>query len=701
MREIISEYRLGDMVARYMTDENKGAALWLLPFAMPSPKGTKEHEKLDSLVQLKIVGDVYNDGYGMGRSMRDGESVRLLTYQRQEYEETQSHIRIHTYMLAEGRYEVVHTLSYKKGTPYIRIYCTLTNIADAAFNLEMFESFSLSGLTAYLDKGGHEQMVLHRIRSVWSEEGRLDSIALEDMQIEPSWGFTTVRCEKYGQTGSYPVHQFFPFGAIEDTTNHIFWGAQIAHPASWQMEVYRKDEGLSLSGGLADYEFGHWMKTIAPGELFTTPEAIVSVAQTDSLDVFCGRLTQAALEGIEQAPVSEQNLPIIFNEYCTTWGNPSHENIVQIVDAIKDKGFSYFVIDCGWFKEDDVPWYKSMGDYEISSTLFSDGLDKTVDYIKESGMIPGIWFEIENVGSAAKAYHFTDHMLKRNGHTLTTYVRRFWDMRDPWVEEYLTEKVIGTLQDYGFGYMKIDYNENIGIGCDGAESLGEGLRQNIEASVAFIEKVKKEVPGIVIENCASGGHRLEPFLMSKTSMASFSDAHECVEIPVIAANLHRVIHPAQSQIWAAIRETDSLQRIAYSVANTFLGRMCISGDVTNLSTGQWDLIDRGMDFYRLIAPVIKNGQSYLYGQRNKSDRHPRGWQAVVRMQENGDAYVVIHTFEGELPKRIEISLPVGCAINIETVYSDTNPNIYVEDNRLYYYPDNNWKAVAAFLTLHK
>jgi len=205
----------------------------------------------------------------------------------------------------------------------------------------------------------------------------------------------------------------------------------------------------------------------------------------------------------------------------------------------------------------------------------------------------------------------------------------------------------------------------------------------------------------VIENCASGGHRLEPFLMSKTSMASFSDAHECVEIPVIAANLHRVIHPAQSQIWAAIRETDSLQRIAYSVANTFLGRMCISGDVTNLTSAQWDMIDRGMDFYRLIVPVIKNGQSYLYGQRNKSDRHPRGWQAVVRMLENGDAYVLLHTFEGELPKRIEISLPSGCATNIEAVYSDTNTNIYVEDNRLYYYPDNNWKAVAAFLTLHK
>lgn len=38
-----------------------------------------------------------------------------------------------------------------------------------------------------------------------------------------------------------------------------------------------------------------------------------------------------------------------------------------------------------------------------------------------------------------------------------------------------------------------------------------------------------------------GGHRLEPGLMGQMSMASFSDAHECEEIPIIAANLHWVI----------------------------------------------------------------------------------------------------------------------------------------------------------------
>ena len=83
-----------------------------------------------------------------------------------------------------------------------------------------------------------------------------------------------------------------------------------------------------------------------------------------------------------------------------------------------------------------------MGDYNVSATLFPEGLEKTVEVIKEAGMISGIWFEVENVGRAAKAYQNTEHLLHRDGKVLTTYFRRFWDMRDPWVKNYLNiEKI--------------------------------------------------------------------------------------------------------------------------------------------------------------------------------------------------------------------------------------------------------------------
>ena len=697
--EVLQEYKLGDMVAKYLIDrDSMQVGFQLLPEKVSQENIITDNCFMESLIQYKLTGDIYNEAYAGGCSMRNSESVRKLKFSEQTDESIGEQLQVNTIMMYEDWHRLIHLLVWLKNMPYVRISCTFENQSKRDCCLEMFESFSLGGLSPYMQGDGNGTLWLHRVRSVWSQEGRHETIPVEDLQLEPAWDPHAVRCERFGQAGSMPVNRFFPFAAIEDRKNHIFWGAQIAHPASWQMEVYRKDNGLALSGGLADRELGHWMKHVEPGKNFTTPEAIVSTAQTDSFDIFTGRLTTAGLvEGFLKAPESEQDLPIVFNEYCTTWGNPSHENICEIVDAIKGKGFKYFVIDCGWYKENGIPWDIGMGDYEVSSELFPDGMEKTVQVIKDAGMIPGIWFEIENVGSASRAYHLTEHLLHKDNVVLTTYFRRFWDMQDPWVDEYLTDKVIGTLKKYGFGYMKIDYNETIGIGCDGAESPGEALRKNMEATVLFIEKVKEEVPGIVLENCASGGHRLEPKMMSVMSMASFSDAHECEEIPIIAANLHRVIHPTQSQIWAVIRQDDSLKRIAYSISNTFLGRMCISGDVTQLAPEKWNLIEQGISFYGKIKDIIKEGQSYRYGPKIKSARHPEGWQALLRVGKNKQAYVVIHVFDGKLPEVIEIELPEDAPDHIRQIYAHQEMEVSIKDRKIYYRPSENKSAVTLWL----
>lgn len=697
--EVLQEYKLGDMVARYLINrDSMQVGFQLLPENVSQENIVTDNCFMESLIQYKLTGDIYNEAYAGGCSMRNGESVRKLKFSEQTDEFVGEQLQVNTIMMDEDGHRLIHHLVWLKNMPYVRISCTFENQSKTNCCLEMFESFSLGGLSPYMQGDGNGTLWLHRVRSVWSQEGRHEAIPVEDLQLEPAWDPHAVRCERFGQAGSMPVNRFFPFAAIEDRKNHVFWGAQIAHPASWQMEVYRKDNGLALSGGLADRELGHWMKNVEPGKNFTTPEAIVSTAHTDSFDIFTGRLTTAGLvEGFLKAPESEQDLPIVFNEYCTTWGNPSHENICEIVDAIKGKGFKYFVIDCGWYKENGIPWDIGMGDYEVSKELFPGGMEKTVQVIKDAGMVPGIWFEIENVGSASRAYHLTEHLLHKDHAVLTTYFRRFWDMQDTWVDEYLTDKVIGTLKKYGFGYMKIDYNETIGIGCDGAESPGEGLRKNMEASVSFIEKIKEEVLGIVLENCASGGHRLEPKLMSVMSMASFSDAHECEEIPIIAANLHRVIHPAQSQIWAVIRQDDSLKRIAYSISNTFLGRMCISGDVTQLAPEKWNLIEQGISFYGKIKDIIKEGQSYRYGPKIKSARHPEGWQALLRVGKNKQAYVVIHVFGGELPEVIEIELPEGIPDHIRQIYAHQEMEVSIKDRKIYYRPSENKSAVTLWL----
>lgn len=696
MEKILSKFEFGDMQAIYLLNEgNQSPELVLLPAGIEYREQEREKNYPDSLIQIKIAGDVYQGGYAGGITMRQGGTVAAFRYEYQDIKEDEQGKEICTVLKDARNYKIAHHLVWKKKEESVRSFAVFYNEGTQEAQLELFSSFSLGKISPFLEKEQYDSIVLHRLRSVWSMEGRLESRTLEELQLEPSWAGHAVRAERYGQAGSMPVNGYFPCLVLEDRKNQIFWGAQIAHNASWQMEVYRKGDCVQISGGLADRELGHWLKTVKPGEDFTTPQAILSVCRADNLEVIFQRLTSALEKTVDAGPESEQELPIIFNEYCTTWGNPSHENIKEIVETIKDKGFSYFVIDCGWYKQKDIPWDISMGDYEISKELFPEGLEKTVSFIKENGMNPGIWFEIENVGEKAKAYKKEEYLLHRDGKVLTTTMRRFWDMRQPFVQEYLTEKVIGTLKKYGFEYMKIDYNDTIGIGCDGAESLGEGLRQNMSAALAFIHKVKGQMPDIILENCASGGHRLEPLMMSECSMASFSDAHECLEIPIIAANLHRAILPRQSQIWAVIRKEDSLQRIAYSIAATFLGRMCISGDVCQLDSKQWEMIDAGIKFYKKIASIIKKGFTLRYGTEISSYRNPKGWQGIVRYGKGTQAYAVFHAFHGIAGA--EVSIPLINDYEIEEVYSCGEERLYIKDRKLTITLKSDKMAVAVLL----
>ena len=113
-------------------------------------------------------------------------------------------------------------------------------------------------------------------------------------------------------------------------------------------------------------------------------------------------------------------------------------------------------------------------------------------------------------------------------------------------------------------------------------------------------------------------------MMGVCSMASFSDAHECLHIPVVAANVQRAILPRQSQIWAVLRGKDSVRRICWSLINGFLGRLCVSGEIYDLDDAQWAIADRGIAFYKECVPVIRDGRSRRYGDENQDYNHLKG-----------------------------------------------------------------------------
>lgn len=578
---------------------------------------------IKNLAQCKLVGDEYCGFYSAGLTMLDNSSMRRFNNTYESGSQT-------TLTSDDG---LKLTVSYEK-SPYsdaTEVVTSFENGSGAPVTLEMLTSFLLPEVKA--DK-------IHRILSFWSAEGRVKTDDLAEINMEHSWNNMAFRVEKFGNVGSMPVRKYFPFVALEDSETHSFTAVQLYSPASWQIELtVRAGDVVRVSGGIADRDFGQWTKTVKPGETFVAPKAVVATGS--SLEEVCDKLVKAQHPDI--SPV-DNKMGITFNEYCATWGNPTIDNLKKLADKIAGKGIQYLVMDSGWYS-DCGNWWEYRGDWSINKNRFPNGLRELTDYIRGKGMIPGIWYEFEVAAPKSGVYDNPEHFVKKDGVPLTVGGARFWDMEDPYVEAYLDKYVIGNLKDNGFGYIKVDYNDSMGIGCDGPEGPGENLRKKVLATQEYFKRMRRELPDLVIENCSSGGHRLEPSFMELASQASFSDAHEISSLPLIAANLHRVIRPEQSQIWAVMRATDSDSRIFYSICATFLGRMGLSGDVYDLSDHQWGLLDGGIDFYREAAPIIKDGYTFFNCADTKSYNNPTGSQLVLRVFED-KVLCVYHRFAG-------------------------------------------------------
>ena len=716
--KIHREVRCGATTALYVQDPASGRlGLWLVPTSkrrqvtprreflsgieIDGLKGAGGSAPrawgIEPLMQLKSLSDDATPGFSQGRTMRNSPTVDRMTLTGQKVVRARGITTVRTsFQHSTGGWQAHHDLRWRRDTSWLESSVTVDNTSAQPVTLEFLASFSLGGLTPFAADNAPGRLQLHRFRGVWSMEGRLETSTFEDLQLEPSWAAYGVRNERYGGVGSLPVNGFFPFIAVEDTAAGVVWGAQLAHPGSWQMEVYRRDDLASISGGLADRELGHWMKTLPAGASFTSPVATLACVAGD-LDDMCAALTAAQELPLATLPKSEQALPVMFNEWTTSWGHPSHENVTALAQALRGTGIKYLVMDAGWYKPAGGNWFTAQGEWKPNATMYPQGLRATADAIRACGLIPGIWFELEVIGSASPLFDRTDLLLHRDGRVLTVGCRRFLDLRKPEVIAHLGKRVIGLLRNANFGYLKVDYNDNIGLGVDGAESFGEGLRQHLEGVQAFFRKLRAELPGLIIENCSSGGHRLEPSMIGLTAMSSFSDAHECREIPIIAANLQRLMLPRQSQVWAVLRARESVRRIVYLLAGGFLGRLCLSGDFPSLRPEQRALVERAITLYAQAAPVIRRGRSRRYGPDVLAYRHAQGWQAVARAGADGKQVLVVgHAFEQPGVRTIRVPLPPGRWRVANELHSDRR-GVTAAKGELRWQPAGEWSACVVLL----
>ena len=560
----------------------------------------------ETQVHIALSGDGISNDFSPGNTLRNSDTAFSLKFKGAKYEE-QSGKQILIAAFENDKGLVARQVYSCTGAGYLETYTELENRGDNVI-VEALPSFNMARISPFERFDDPNDIVIHRLLSNWSGEGKLYSVSAADIAFEASWSGLGVRTMRISQTGTMPARGYLPFISVEDKKNGVCWAAETEAPASWTIEAVFRNNAISVGGGRGDFLSAHWRKTLKTGETEKTNKAYLTVTK-GSLENAAARLARH-FDDTDEIKDVERDLPVLYNEYCYTWGKPEAKTLEKMLPEIAALGCKYFVIDDGWFYNVYNDKRYVIGDWNVNKEYYPEGLKAFADKVRSYGMIPGVWYEFEGVSEHSDVYRdHPDWLLTRDGKIINNGGRAFLDFRKEEVLNYLREKVIKNLVNCGIGYMKVDYNSNAGFGADGAESYGEAIRQHIDAVLAFFEEIKRSVPSLVLEICSSGGMRHEPRFLSLGDMCSFSDAHENAGGVPVAMNLHRFIPPRKLQIWATIRDDYNADDVKFTVAKAMLGRICFSGNLGNKPQEIIDILKESVSFYEKLKPTIANGET--------------------------------------------------------------------------------------------
>ncbi|MFE6177210.1 alpha-galactosidase [Streptomyces sp. NPDC056464] len=545
-------------------------------------------------------------------------------------------------------------LTSPEGLPVLRSRVRLRNDGAEPLVLQSVSSLLVGGLPA------PDALDVRRARNDWLAECRWYSEPLRDSVADINGDVhqhDSRAALVLSGRGSWPTDGHLPMGALTERGSGRTWLWQIESPAGWRWDLGDSARGTYLAlNGPTDAEH-QWRVRLAAGEEFTTVPGVLALGS--GFDAAMGALTSYR-RAVRRPHPDHTTLPVVFNDYMNTlMGDPTTQKLLPLIDAAADVGAEYFCVDAGWYDDStDGGWWDGVGEWLPSSRRFpGGGLRAVLDRIRERGMVPGLWLEPEVVGvrSPLASSLPPDAFFQRDGVRLAEQGRHQLDLRHPAARAHLDRTVDRIVGGWGVGYLKLDYNIVIDPGtlAPGDLAPGAGLLGHTRAYLDWLAEVLDRYPDLVIENCASGGMRMDGATLSVTQLQSTSDQQDPLRHPPIAAAAPTAAPPEQGAVWAYPQPDHDDDLIAFTLGGALLGRIHLSGHLDRMTRRQLALVRNALTTYRKIRGDLAQAVPFWpLGLPGWTDE----WLALgMRSPDDRTTYVSVWRRGGEP----ELRLPVG------------------------------------------
>ncbi len=589
-------------------DITEGRFVRLLHFSTKAFKNDLEekHAAARKLVEIQVSG--YSHTAHHGGKHNYTSPGNLLIYK--SHSDTVNEIGRKLEIIQTHQNLVVKSIMQFYGkTNVVRSYTEVEVLHDEKYKdetypLEYVSSFTYVGIGEKRPSFGSHNVYLPH--NSWFGEAQWKKYTPHDLGYDIVI-FSSVKSFGAHITGNWSTAGYLPMGCYEsnETNETMMW--QIETNSSWRWEIGDTEAQMQLQLSGPTYKDNGFCKILKAGDTFTSIPCAITLVD--------GMFEEAVTEitkyrRLLRRPNKDNEFPkVIFNDYMNClFGDPTTEKLFPLIDAAADSGCEYFCIDCGWY--DDGPWWDGVGEWLPAKGRFPNGIVEPINYIREKGMIPGLWLELEVMGiNCELAKKVPDSwFFKRNGKVLIDENRYQLDYRNEEVRNHATSVIKRLVEEYGVGYIKMDYNINMGVGTDvDADSAGEGLLEHCRAYLAWLDSIFETYPDLVIENCGSGGMRMDYALLARHSIQSVTDQEDYLKMSAIAANTMAGVTPEQAAIWSyPLRDGDE-EEVIFNMVNAILMRIHQSGHLAEISKERFKYVKEGIEYHKSICNELNTG----------------------------------------------------------------------------------------------
>ena len=491
------------------------------------------------------------------------------------------------------------------GIPLVRRYSRVTNQGSSPVGIEFLSSAMLHGLA---DPQNYErELRIHVAFNSWMAEGQWHTFRPSEMGFveneRTSWSEAQA-----GSIGSWSTERYLPMAMAENTRLGLIWFWQIEHNGSWHWVISNvsardnyADDVYAYLGGPDDLHSAAW-KNLKPGETYQTiPVAIGCVRGGfgEAIEALTRYRRAVCLKNRKD----NSRCSVIFNDYMNClWGDPTEAKELPMIAAAAKAGCEFFVIDAGWYADLHEDWSQTIGAWQPSATRWPHGLKFVLDRIREAGMTPGLWLEPEVAGAKSSLAQKPDNwFLMRHGKRVFKNSRLLLDFRNPEVRTYLDQVIARLVNEYGVGYIKMDYNVDSLQGTElNTDSFGQGLLEHNRAHLAWLDDLLNRYPDLVIENCGSGGGRMDYAMLSRLQLQSMTDQEDYLKLPAILVGASAAVLPEQLAIWSYPLANADADQASFNMVTAMTCRIHQSGNLDSLSPQAAEQVMQGIRIYKEV-----------------------------------------------------------------------------------------------------